>query len=428
MEYLDYAQHYFDKDMAISFFLVSLAGLVIVMGIIFITARIWQEIDPEEIPEEDPEEIEDSEENPGWVSRHVSEIKTVGDDLESDEDDIYDEADDFYDEEDSEVKTNRRNLACINRSISRVSESDIGMEDGEERHRETIGRRVGRTNERIRYLNIDESQNLNRDRSGRDGVSSSRNSNAEISQRVSRSRNMDQGGRSVSRSRGRNISRSRGMNQSRRLLRRRTPDFRYRRPLEFIESFYELVFASTSILLLLSLYYIIGDRINVDSINAMWNDYKDWLLLLFLILSMLLNRILDRILVPMRHIDAKQRASMRLVSSIYVVFILLYIRFIYESYNYESLIIYFVMLVVGRLFYFDVTWEGFKSDITGIVKNFPFVILMGAYTAGVTWYGFHSGFLLKANGVLVSTLIAHLFMDVCIVLFDKSRLWKLFLR
>ncbi|WP_049962421.1 hypothetical protein [Oribacterium sp. FC2011] len=420
MEYLNYAQHYFDKDMAISFFLVSLAGLVIVMGIIFMTARIWQEIDPEEIPEEDQEELDDpdeiSEGNLRRVSRHVSERNTIGDDLESDEDDIYDDSDDFYDEEDSEVKTNRRNLACINRSISRVSESDIGMEDGEERHRETIGRRVGRTNERIRDLNIDDSQSLNRGRSERDGVSSGR------------SRNMDQGGRSVSRSRGRNISRSRGMNQSRRLPRRRTPDFRYRRPLEFIESFYELVFASTSILLLLSLYYIIGDRINVDSINAMWNDYKDWLLLLFLLLSMLLNRILDRILVPMRHIDAKQRASMRLVSSIYVVFILLYIRFIYESYNYESLIIYFVMLVVGRLFYFDVTWEGFKSDITGIVKNFPFVILMGAYTAGVTWYGFHSGFLLKANGVLVSTLIAHLFMDVCIVLFDKSRIWKLFLR
>ena len=425
MEYLDYAHHYFDKDMAISFFLVSLAGLVIVMGIIFITARIWQEIDPEEIQEEDPEEMDDSEGNPRRVSRHVSEINTVSDELGSDEDDIYDESDDFYeeddsddfyDEDDSEVKTNRRNLACINRSISRVSESDIGMEDGEERHRETIGRRVGRTNERIRDLNIDDSQSLNRGRSERDGVSSGR------------SRNMDQGSRSVSRSRGRNISRSRGTNQSRRFFRRRTPDFRYRRPLEFIESFYELVFASTSILLLLSLYYIIGDRINVDSINAMWNDYKDWLLLLFLILSMLLNRILDRILVPMRHIDAKQRASMRLVSSIYVVFILLYIRFIYESYNYESLIIYFVMLVVGRLFYFDVTWEGFKNDITGIVKNFPFVILMGAYTAGVTWYGFHSGFLLKANGVLVSTLIAHLFMDVCIVLFDKSRLWKLFLR
>ena len=440
MEYLDYAQHYFDKDMAISFFLVSLAGLVIVMGIIFMTARIWQEIDPEEIPEEDQEELDDpdeiSEGNLRRVSRHVSERNTIGDDLESDEDDIYDDSDDFYDEDDSEVKTNRRNLACINRSISSVSESDIGMEDGEERHRETIGRRVGRTNERIRDLNIDESPSSNRGRSERDGVSSGRNGDTEISQRAStnrsgsrviapESRNIS---RSAGRSRSRNISRNRGRNQRRRLIGRRTPDFRYRRPLEFIESFYELVFASTSILLLLSLYYIIGDRINVDSINAMWNDYKDWLLLLFLMLSMLLNRILDRILVPMRHIDAKQRASMRLVSSIYVVFILLYIRFIYESYNYESLIIYFVMLVVGRLFYFDVTWEGFKSDITGIVKNFPFVILMGAYTAGVTWYGFHSGFLLKANGVLVSTLIAHLFMDVCIVLFDKSRLWKLFLR
>lgn len=378
MEYLNYAQHYFDKDMAISFFLVSLAGLVIVMGIIFMTARIWQEIDPEEIPEE-----EDSEELPEAEVREAIYDYDEGD------------SDDFYDEEDSEVKTNRRNLACINRSISRVSESDIN-------------------------IGIDQRQNGNQVISQDGNRNRSRNMDR-VSENTSRSR-------SLSRSRGRNISRNRGINQRRRLIGRRTPDFRYRRPLEFIESFYELVFASTSILLLLSLYYIIGDRINVDSINAMWNDYKDWLLLLFLILSMLLNRILDRILVPMRHIDAKQRASMRLVSSIYVVFILLYIRFIYESYNYESLIIYFVMLVVGRLFYFDVTWEGFKSDITGIVKNFPFVILMGAYTAGVTWYGFHSGFLLKANGVLVSTLIAHLFMDVCIVLFDKSRIWKLFLR
>jgi hypothetical protein len=196
---------------------------------------------------------------------------------------------------------------------------------------------------------------------------------------------------------------------------------------EFIESFYELVFASTSILLLLSLYYIIGDRINVNSVNKVWNNYKDWVLLLFLIISMLLNRILDKILVPIRRIDARQRASMRLESSIYVVLILLYIRFIYESYNYESLIIYFVMLVVGRLFYFDVTWEGFKSDITGIIKNFPFLLLVGGYSAMVVWYGFNSGFLLKANGVLVSTLIAHLFMDVCIVLFDRLRVWKLFL-
>ncbi len=326
MEYLQYAKHYYNMDLALPFFLVSLAGLVVVMGIILIMARISQEFD------------KGNQEQP---------------------DDLYDVDTDYLDDtytEDDETDPHYMHQA--------IRGSSYGLE------------------------NIDNT-------SDDDDQDSYYN---------------DRQVRRLSRSRSRNRSRE-----------------SHRKAFEFIESFYELVFASTSILLLLSLYYIIGDRINVNSVNKVWNNYKDWLLLLFLLVSMILNRILDKVLVPIRWIDAKQRASLRLVSSIYVVLILLYIRFIYQSYNYESLIIYFVMLVVGRLLYFDVTWEGFKSDISGIVRNFPFLVLIGGYSAVVVWYGFNSGFLLKANGVLVSTLIAHLFMDVCIVIFDRLKVWKLFL-
>ena len=200
------------------------------------------------------------------------------------------------------------------------------------------------------------------------------------------------------------------------------------RPYEFIESFYEMAFASTSILLLLSLYYIIGDRINLHTVSKVWNQYKDWVLIGFLLVSMLVDRIFDRVLVPLHYISAQKRGSVRLMASIYVMLILLYIRFIYEDYNYENLILYFVMLVIGRLVYFDVTWEGFRNDCLGLFRNLPVLLLMSAYSAVVVWYGFTSGFLLKANGVIVSTLIAHLFMDICIFLFDRSHIFDLFLR
>lgn len=200
------------------------------------------------------------------------------------------------------------------------------------------------------------------------------------------------------------------------------------RPYEFIESFYEMAFASTSILLLLSLYYIIGDRINLHTVSKVWNQYKDWVLIGFLLISMLVDRIFDRVLVPLRYISAQKRGSVRLMASIYVMLILMYIRFIYEDYNYENLILYFVMLVIGRLVYFDVTWEGFRNDCLGLLRNLPVLLLMSAYSAVVVWYGFTSGFLMKANGVIVSTLIAHLFMDICIFLFDRSRIFRMFLR
>ena len=200
------------------------------------------------------------------------------------------------------------------------------------------------------------------------------------------------------------------------------------RPYEFIESFYEMAFASTSILLLLSLYYIIGDRINLHTVSKVWNQYKDWVLIGFLLVSMLVDRIFDRVLVPLHYISAQKRGSVRLMASIYVMLILMYIRFIYEDYNYENLILYFVMLVIGRLVYFDVTWEGFRNDCLGLFRNLPVLLLMSVYSAVVVWYGFTSGFLMKANGVIVSTLIAHLFMDICIFLFDRSRIFRMFLR
>ena len=316
MEYFNYIEHYFDMASAVPFFLVSLAGLIFVMGVILVLARIRQELD-----------------------RHgASSVATA------------DEA-------------NAADLDAQTRPQSRA------------RHQY-----ADRIDDRL---------------SGREHWPDT-----------------DPGTETRPHSRAR-----------RPLL-----DPVDTRPYEFIESFYEMAFASTSILLLLSLYYIIGDRINLHTVSKVWNQYKDWVLIGFLLVSMLVDRIFDRVLVPLRYISAQKRGSVRLMASIYVMLILMYIRFIYEDYHSENLILYFVMLVIGRLVYFDVTWEGFRNDCLGLFRNLPVLLLMSAYSAAVVWYGFTSGFLMKANGVIVSTLIAHLFMDICIFLFERSRIFGLFLR
>ena len=316
MEYFNYIEHYFDMASALPFFLVSLAGLILVMGVILILARIRQELD-----------------------RHGASSATAA------------------------VEANAVDLDADARPHSRARL----------RNTDRIGDSL---NGREHWLDTDPAID------------------------------------------------ARPHSRARRPL----LDPVDTRPYEFIESFYEMAFASTSILLLLSLYYIIGDRINLHTVSKVWNQYKDWVLIGFLLVSMLVDRIFDRVLVPLHYISAQKRGSVRLMASIYVMLILMYIRFIYEDYNYENLILYFVMLVIGRLVYFDVTWEGFRNDCLGLFRNLPVLLLMSAYSAVVVWYGFTSGFLMKANGVIVSTLIAHLFMDICIFLFDRSRIFRMFLR
>ena len=316
MEYFNYIEHYFDMASAVPFFLVSLAGLIFVMGVILALARIRQEID-----------------------RHGASSVAAAD------------------------EANAVDLDAETRPQSRT------------RH-QYADRIDDRLNGREHWPDTDPA------------------------------------------------TETRPHSRARRPL----LDPVDTRPHEFIESFYEMAFASTSILLLLSLYYIIGDRINLHTVSKVWNQYKDWVLIGFLLVSMLVDRIFDRVLVPLRYISAQKRGSVRLMASIYVMLILMYIRFIYEDYNYENLILYFVMLVIGRLVYFDVTWDGFRNDCLGLFRNLPVLLLMSAYSATVVWYGFTSGFLMKANGVIVSTLIAHLFMDICIFLFDRSHIFGLFLR
>ena len=183
---------------------------------------------------------------------------------------------------------------------------------------------------------------------------------------------------------------------------------------QVVESFYELVFSSTSILFFLSAYYLIDRFMKIREYRVIWNRYDDILLMAFIFMSVFLNTLLDHCFVPLRTVKSSQKASIRLVSTIYMILIFLYIRFVYQDTNYNELIIYFVGLVIGRFIYFDFTWKDFSKTMVSLWENMPLLILIIIYSGLMCWVGFTTKFLLKSNGVIVSILIAHLFMDVSI--------------
>ena len=192
-----------------------------------------------------------------------------------------------------------------------------------------------------------------------------------------------------------------------------------------IESFYEMVFSSTAVLLFLSAYYLLDEY--WSPLSQYWYKYRDILLLVFILLSVLVTSWFDVALVRLTHIKSEQKACIRLLSSFYIILILLYIKVIYQDDNYDTLIQYFLLLAAGRFLYFDFTWDWFKETVAGLWRNLPLLGLMAGYSAIVCWYGFKVDFLLKSNGVIVSTLIAHLFMDLCIFVMHKTRLLRFFI-
>lgn len=163
----------------------------------------------------------------------------------------------------------------------------------------------------------------------------------------------------------------------------------------------------------------------IPGVSVYWQKYQDIILLLFLCFSVILNGWLDIVFVPLEEIDSNQKASIRLVSSFYIILILLYIKFIYSDDNYDSLMMYFITLAVGRFIYFDFTMDDFLSTIHGFWEELPLLILMTSYSGFICWFGFHIGFLLTSNGVIVSTLLAHLFMVCSIFILDKTRILRL---
>ncbi len=180
------------------------------------------------------------------------------------------------------------------------------------------------------------------------------------------------------------------------------------------ERLYELFFSGGSIIGFMAVYYLINRFVTTGSFKIFWDNYKDYLLLVFMVISILLNTFWDHVIVRLKHLDRPEMASIRLTGMLYMILIFGYIKFIYEDNNYDMFITYFLTLMIGRFVYFDASFKDFLQCIKNAAKNIP-IMGIGLLMLGIMCLaGYSNDYLLKHNGVITNIFFTHIFISVVI--------------
>ena len=164
---------------------------------------------------------------------------------------------------------------------------------------------------------------------------------------------------------------------------------------------------------------------NMKAFISIWEDWKDFVLLLLICLSCVLNSILDKLIIPLKHLSKEEKASIRLLGMFYTILILVYLNFIGDESEYSPVMMYYLGLMVGRFVYFDASFMDFIENIKNAFKNLPLLIL-GLLTTGVLcFFGFNAGYLLERNYYIVGVFYTHLFMLLAVFIIHHSRVLNL---
>jgi len=180
------------------------------------------------------------------------------------------------------------------------------------------------------------------------------------------------------------------------------------------ERFYELIFSGGSIIGFMAVYYLINRFVTSGDFYKFWSSYKDYLLLVFMVISILLNTFCDHVLVKLKRLNKSEMASIRLTGMLYMIIIFCYIKFIYEDNNYDMFITYFLTLMIGRFVYFDASFKDFLNCIKDAAKNIPIMIMGLTFLGILCLRGYSTLYLLKHNGVITNLFFCHLYIIVAI--------------
>ena len=184
------------------------------------------------------------------------------------------------------------------------------------------------------------------------------------------------------------------------------------------EKYYELMISSTSILLFTGIYFLIDYRyfsFNRD-IYVLWDEHSDLLLLAALVLAIVITDVIDHLFIPMHRLKGELKSPLRIAAMIYMLAVFGYIKYVYLDNNYDSIIMYFILMIIGRFVYFDASFKDFLKAMKELFFNLPILLLALATTALLALYGFSSGYLLRKNGVVLSLWIGHLYIIIEMIL------------
>ncbi len=208
-----------------------------------------------------------------------------------------------------------------------------------------------------------------------------------------------------------------------------------------IQRFYEMIIAATSVMSFSCAYVIINHIYNMistgerttDSVILLtltdaWSGGRDFILLLLICISCVLNTLLDRLIIPLKRLSKEERACVRMLAMFYAIFVLVYLNWIGEESEYSPVMIYYLGLMVGRFVYFDASFMDFVAALKNMLKNIYLLILCITAMGILCYVGFTKGYLLEKNYYIVGAFYTHLFMLVAAFIVHHSHIIHLFVR
>ena len=215
----------------------------------------------------------------------------------------------------------------------------------------------------------------------------------------------------------------------------------YTRSFNRVQRFYEMIIAGTSVMSFSCAYVIIHhiytliatgerttDSVFLLSLVSVWDTGRDFILLLLICLSCVLNSILDKLIIPLKKTAKEEKACVRMLAMFYVIFILMYLNYIGDESEYNPVMIYYLGLMVGRFIYFDASFKDFLHAMKNLWQNIYLLILGLTLTGILCYFGFSQGYLLERNYYIVGAFYTHLFMLAAVFILHHSRVLHLFIR
>ncbi len=193
------------------------------------------------------------------------------------------------------------------------------------------------------------------------------------------------------------------------------------------QRFFEMLIAGTSVISFSTAYVVINHVYALAQSGTMgklsgyeqtlfdlWSDGKDFMLLLLILMSCVINTLLDTFIIPLKKITREEKATIRMLAMFYVIVILIFLDLIGDESQYTPVMMYYFGLMVGRFVYFDASFKDFLVALKNMFFNLPYMVLTLTLIGLLCLFGFSVGYLLERNYYIVGIFYTHLFMLVCI--------------
>lgn len=213
-----------------------------------------------------------------------------------------------------------------------------------------------------------------------------------------------------------------------------------RRYLMVVQLFYEMIISAASVMSFACAYVILNHVYTLaeaesgaldeylSTFVSVWGDWKDFILLLLICLSCVLNSLLDKLIIPLNRISREEKAAVRMLAMFYAVIVLLLLNLVGDESEYSPVMMYYLGLVVGRFVYFDASFRDFLTALKNTFLRLPLLLLGLILSGALCFFGFKAEFLLERNYYIVGVMYTHLFLLAAVFVFRHIRILDIIFR